>query len=232
MAATVKKWDMKTWAIVGLGGAAVVLGAAFLMQSRHAALGRQVHRNVTKFLVDHGSQVHSGVISGGLVSTPMKTNIAVNSTVVSMLNSFADQMDQNPGGMAGGSPDMQQEQQMTTGMGGVQGRGGASQGGMGSSLRPPTGAPQPAGATHTGSSPRGAKPPASVIRNPTEVAQDDGGYGQQSGRAGDVRGAEYNADEFTPRGPKPSGDVDLFAGDGIPSSGGSAPTQEQVADYE
>lgn len=222
----VKKWDMKTWAIIGLGGAAVVLGAAFLMQSKHAALGRQVHRNVTKFLVDHGSQVHSGVISGGLVSMPMKTNIAVNSTVVSMLNSFADQIDQNPGGNGGGSPDMQQEQQMTTGMGGVQGRG-TTRDGAGSALHPPMGAPQPAG-----SSPRGAKPPASTVRNPTDVASDDGGYGQQSGRTSNVQGVEYNADEFTPRGQKPSSDVDLFAGDGIPSSGGSAPSQGVVAGYE
>ena len=222
MATAVRKWDMKTWAIIGLGGAVVVMGAAFLMQSNHTALGRQVHRNVTKFLVDHGSQVHSGVISGGLVSTPMKTNIAVNSTVVSMLNSFADQMGQNPGG----SPDMQQEQQVVTGMGGNQGRG-AQGGGLGSSLRPSSGSPQPAG-----SSPRGAKPPASVIRNPTEVASDDGGYAQQTGRTGNVQGSEYNPDEFAPRGAKPAGDTDLFAGDGIPSSGSGAPMQAPVAGYE
>lgn len=233
MASVVKKWDVKTWAIVGLGGAAVVLGAAFLMQSKHAALGRQVHRNVTKFLVDHGSQVHSGIISGGLVSTPMKTNIAVNSTVVSMLNSFADQMDQNPGGVAGGSPDMQQEQQVSTGMGGVQGRSGAtSQDGMGSALRPPVGAPQPAGVSGGGSSPRGSKAPASIVRNPTEVVSDDGGYGQQEGRSSNVQGLEYNPDEFTPRGPKPSSDINLFAGDGIPSSGSGAAVQGSVAGYE
>lgn len=217
MGSVFKKWDLKTWAIVALGGAAVVAGAAFVMQAQHAALGRQVHRNVTKFLVDHGSQVHSGIISGGLVSTPMKTNIAVNSTVVSMLNSFADQMDQG----SPGSPDMQQEQQVTTGMGGVQGRG---QGQPGSALHAPVGAPQP-------SPPKGAKPPAAVVRNPTEVARDDGGYGQQSGRTGNVQGTEYNPEEFTPRGPKPSGDVDLFAGDGIPSSG-SGGTAQAAAGYE
>lgn len=233
MSSIVKKWDLKTWAIVALGSVAVVAGAAFVMQSKHAAIGRQVHRNVTKFLVDHGSQVHNGIISGGLVSTPMKTNVAVNSTVVSMLNSFADQMDQNPGMAAGGSPEMRQEQQVSTGIGGVGGRGGQGGGGdgMGSSLRPTPGTPQPAGGSS--SSPRGSKPPASVIINPTESLRDDGGYGRQEGRTGDVQGAEYNPEEFTPRGPKPSGDVDLFAGDGIPTSTGStSSSQAPVTGYE
>jgi hypothetical protein len=219
-----KKWDMKTWVIVALGGVAVVAGAAFIMQSKHAALGRQVHRNVTKFLVDHGSQVHSGIISGGLVSTPMKTNVAVNSTVVSMLNSFADQMAQNSpiGGAGGSSPDMQQEQPVSTGIGGVQGRNAS-----GSDLRPRQGSPQPV----SSSSPRGTKPPADVVRNPTETLGDDGGYGQQGGRTGDVKGSEYNPEEFTPRGQKPSENVDLFAGDGIPSSSSSSSSAVQ-AGYE
>jgi hypothetical protein len=110
-----KKWDWKTWTMVALGGAAVVASAAFVMQSKHAALGRQVHRNVTRFHVDQGSQVHNGIISGGLVSTPMKTNTAVNSTIISMLNNYADMIAQNPGSV--GSPDMQQEQQVSTGKG-------------------------------------------------------------------------------------------------------------------
>lgn len=210
-----KKWDWKTWAVVALGGAAVVAGAAFVMQSKHAAVGRQVHRNVTKFLVDHGSKVNGGIISGGLVSTPMKTNIAVNSVIVSMLNNYNEMLDQNPGAAGSGSPEMHSEEQVTTGKGGVQGRIGQGQGNApGAALRPISGAPQPV----SSASGRAKSPSATVIRNPSEVASDDGGYGSQTGRTGDVKVGEYNAAEFAPQGTKPSGDVDLFAGDGIPSS--------------
>jgi hypothetical protein len=96
----------------------------------------------------------------------------------------------------------------------------------GGALRPPPGAPQPVA---SGSSPR--KAPASVIVNPTEVVQDDSGWSQQSGRSSDVSSGEYNPDEFTPKGPKPPQDMNLFAGDGIPSSG-DAPASQATAGYE
>ena len=217
-----RKWDMKTWALVALGGAAVIAGAAFVMQAKHAALGRQVHRNVTKFLADHGSQVHNGIISGGLVSTPMKTNIAVNSTVVSMLNNYADMLDQNPslvpGAPGSGSPEMRQEEQVSTGIGGVGGRqdpaAGRNPGGPGSALRPASGSPQP-----MSPSTRAAHSTAEAVFNPTETMRDDGGYGEHTERAADVKASEYNPEEFTPRGAKPSGDIDLFKSDGAGRSG-------------
>ena len=219
----IKKWDWKTWALVAFGSAAVVASAAFLMQSKHAALGRQVHRNVTRFLVNQGSQVHSGIISGGLVSTPMKTSTAVNSTIISMLNTYEDMISQNPA-MASGSPDMQQEQQMTTGVGGVQGR---SQQGTGSALRPPPGSPQPVSASGS------IKAPASIVVNPTDrIRGEANDWASKTGREATTPPGEYNPEEFTPRGPKPSGDADLFAGDGIPSGGSVPAKQAPVSGYE
>jgi hypothetical protein len=221
----VKKWDWKTWAIIALGGAAIIAGGAFVMQSKHAVLGRQVHRNVTKFLVDHGSQVHSGVISGGLVSAPMKTNVAVNSTVVSMLNNYNEMMANAPAGSGFGSPELTQESGVNTGMGGVQGRSAIGGNAPGASLNPPPGTPQPAG---LGSTARTIKPSAHMIKNPTDGVRDDGGFATRTKE--DI--TEYNPNEFSPQGPKPSSDVDLFAGDGIPSTGSGRPAAAPVAGYE
>ena len=79
---------------MGLGGATIVTTAALVVQWRYASLGRQVSRNVTKFLKDHGAQVRDGVISGGVVAAPLKVNAAVNATVVQMLNAVADQLEE------------------------------------------------------------------------------------------------------------------------------------------
>jgi hypothetical protein len=227
-AAAVKKWDVKTWALVALGGVAVVASAAFVMQSKHAALGRQVHRNVLKFLQDHGSQVHSGVVSGGLVSTPMKTTTAVNSTVVSMLNGYADTLSNNPqgGAPAPGAQGGGAGEPVYTGRGGSQGPSiGGSGDGAGSALMPHTaGAPSPV--PHA--SPRGSRASAGAAQSLTDLARnDDGGFlSPERGKQTD-----YNPAEFLPRGQKPSGNVDLFAGDGIPGSG-SAPLGAAAAAYQ
>jgi len=211
----VKKWDWKTWTILAFGGAAFIAGTAFLMQSKHAALGRQVHRNVTNFLLNHGSKVHSGIISGGLVSTPMKTNIAVNSTVVSMLNNYDEVLGQTslP---SGGAPGMQEEQGITTGIGGVQGRAGPK------GLQQQEPSPTPVSPTA-----RAAKAPAAMVRNPSEISTDDSGYANQSGRDSSSP-SEYDPDEFKRGGKRPPENVDLFADDGIPSSGPASmpPRQE------
>jgi len=220
-AAAIKKWDVKTWALVAVGGIAVVASAAFVMQAKHAALGRQVGRNVTKFLINHGSQVHSGIISGGIVSNPMKTDAAINATVVSMLNMAEDEFDN-----AGTNPESGEESQITTGIGGVQGRSRRG------NVKPAaSGSPRPAASP---TSPRG-KAPASVIRNPSESISDDSGWASETGRTsgGKVEVAEYNPDEFTPRGPKPPSDLNLFEGDGIPStSSTSSVVQPQQSGYE
>lgn len=212
--AAVKKWDVKTWALVALGGVAVVAGAAFVVQSKHAALGRQVHRNVLKFLQDHGSQVHAGVVSGGLVSTPMKTTTAVNSTVVSMLNGYADMLGNNGQGTgssstAPGMPNGGAGEPIYTGRGGSQSMPEAQ------SALPKTGAPT--ATPH--SSPRGRRASAAEVQSLTDLARhDDGGFTSPERN----KMTEYNPGEFIPQGTKPSANVDLFAGDGIPTDAKAA----------
>ena len=199
-----KKWDTKTWVIVALGGVAVVAGAAFVMQSKHAALGRQVHRNVSKFLLDHGSQVHGGIVSGGLVSTPMKTTTAINATVASMLNGYADML-----GTAGQAP--VGDEAVITGRSGVQSIGlpGAASQGQGQGRQ--IGAPGPAPPAAHGSSPTRA--PASAVVNPSQRCRDDGGFTSPDRKVS----TDYDAAEFRPGGSKPPENTDLFAGDGIPN---------------
>ena len=183
--------DWKIWAIVGFAGVALIAGAAFAMQANNAALGRQVHRNVTRFLVDHGSQVSHGIITGGMVATPMKTNVAVNSTIVSMLNNMAEQIAVDvPQGGGGGSAPVQ-DVPVNTGIGGAAGR----------ERSPPS------------------RPKALEVKNPSDKMKDDPmGWKQAPPRGGAQGGApegepaSYNADEFTPKGPKPPESA-LFDGD-------------------
>lgn len=214
----IKKWDWKTWALIALGGTAVIASAAFMMQSKHAALGRQIHRNVTKFLVDHGSKVHSGTISGGLVSTPMKVTIAVNSTVNSMLNNYAEMLD--PQNLPPGLQQTDEEGVVTTGP-----RGGAS---PPSSGGPASSGPAPSPSPRT-SSPRTAT--GAVVRNPSATITDDGGYGQQGGRSGSsgAGASEYNGDEFK-QSRKPPDNYDVFA-EG-PAQAAAPQSAPQAAGYE
>ena len=220
----IKKWDWKTWALIALGGTAVIASAAFMMQSKHAALGRQVHRNVTKFLVHHGSQVHSGVISGGLVSTPMKVNIAVNSTVNSMLNNYAEMLE--PQNMPGGAPAMSETESVSTSP-------RATRDG------PPSPMPQqqqPSSAASPSPSPRSGSPrtaSGAVVRNPSAVATDDGGYGQSGGRTGGgAPPGEYNPLEFMPQGSKPPQNFDVFSDDRPGPASAAMPPAPSGGGYE
>lgn len=90
----VKKVDTKTWAIVGLGSLAALATTLLVSQWKHVAIGKQVTTNVVRFLIDHGATVNNGVVSGGVMQTPMKINTAVNSTIVQMLNAVADDLAQ------------------------------------------------------------------------------------------------------------------------------------------
>jgi hypothetical protein len=186
-----KKLDWKTWAIIGLGGVAVIATGAFVTQAKYAALGRQVHRNVTKFLIDSGARIESGVISGGFVNLPMKTHIAVNSTVLSLIGMITDE--------AGGRPPLNpatgDDEPVNTGRrSGVSADASADVGGS---------PPPPSAAKKRGSA------AATSVQSLTTLP-DDGGYANRP-KGGSH---EYNPSEFTPQREKPKGEVDLFAGDG------------------
>jgi len=87
-----KKIDLKLWATIALSGVVVVTGAALVSQWKYASIGRQVSRNVLRFLIDNGAKVENGTIHGGVVPVPMKIGTAVNSAVSQMLNAVSKQM--------------------------------------------------------------------------------------------------------------------------------------------
>lgn len=191
------KFDKKTWTIVGLGGVVAVVTAALVVQWKHAALGRQVSRNVTRFLTDHGAQLRDGVLSGGVVSVPMKQNAAINATIVQMLNAVADQLDRG-GAAEGGESDDDD----------LKNPGYNSQ-----RQAPPKSDNKPSPVAKRKSKRDGCQSPSEV--------PDDGGYGAMNGKKGGGSGSgdfSYNPNEFAPvRGPggnKPPKNVDLFADDG------------------
>lgn len=186
-----KKLGWKTWAIIGLGGVAVIATGAFITQAKYAALGRQVHRNVTKFLIDSGARIESGVISGGVVSIPMKTHIAVNSTVVSLLDMVSDRA----GGRPPLNPATESDEPVNTG--------------RRSSTMPdaPASDPSPPSARTTKKGRMSAS--ASHTQSLTTLP-DDGGYANRP-KGGNHT---YDPSEFTPpQREKPKGEVDLFADD-------------------
>lgn len=194
-----RKWSLQTWAIIALGGVAVIATGAFLMQSKHAALGRQVKRNVTKFLIDNGSRIDNGVISGGMVSIPMKTSIAVNSTVVSMLNVFSDQS----GGARPANPTVTSESPVITGKHSQPPRAQASSS--------PQARPSPRTSGHQGASAMGSG------RLPSSSPDEGGFRSREDKRTSEV--PEYNPEEFVNKGPRPPQDCDLFADDHNPNVG-------------
>lgn len=188
-----KKANWKTWAVVGLGGVAAVLAGALVIQWPHASLGRQISRNVITFLKDHGAQVKNGVISGGVVSTPLKQNTAVNATVVQMLNAVADQME-SVGNGTRGSVDADDSPVYTRTP-----RVGKRPATSGGRKGPP---PTP--------KPRGSKSPKQQADSPLGIGHppDDGGFGDPNRKVS----TEYNPDEFRPPGAgrkPPSGTVDF-----------------------
>lgn len=181
--------DTKTWVILGLSGVAVAGGLILASQWKHAALGRQVRRNVVRFLRDSGSLVQSGVISGGVVRQPMKIDGAVNATIVQLLNLKADEMAGGGGARAG--PAAAEEEYQTY------------------AESPPPRARKP-----TRPAPVAARTPRSTVArktgkrappaSPLEVSkqfQDDGGYGDAASGSTARSGAsfEYNADDIIPQ---------------------------------
>lgn len=88
------KVDKKVWAIIGIGGVAALASAILVSQWKHVQVGKQVTTNVLRFLIDHGSVINNGVVSGGVIQTPMKVNTVVNSTVVQLLNRISDELEE------------------------------------------------------------------------------------------------------------------------------------------
>jgi hypothetical protein len=101
--------DWKTWVTIALGSTSVMLLCAVLSQWKYASLGKQVSRNVMKFLTEHGAHVEGGVVSGGVVSVPLKINTAVNSTILQMLEAVATQMASGEGPAASAKDPMEPE---------------------------------------------------------------------------------------------------------------------------
>jgi len=247
MSAPTNKWlssiDWKTWLLLGTVGVAGVTAAALAIQWNHASLGRQVSRNVVRFLTDHGGMVSNGIISGGLVQTPLKLNTAVNATVVSMLNNMADQLgggEEGVGDPAAGAgapgifPDEPTYARAASKPVAVS-KPAAGSGGGGRRGRQ---SPAAAGAAKADltqyASPRGR---GAMSNAPFAVGQapDDGGYSQSgAGGGGGKQGrrrqhegppqeggapggddCDYNPDEFRPAHlRKPPSNVDIFAPDG------------------
>lgn len=222
-----RKLDTKTWVILGLTGATLVLGTVIFTQCKHAALGKQVSRNVTKFLTDHGAQIRDGVISGGVVTTPMRLNTAINATVAQMLTATAEQIAAEGGGEyaadhRGNAPvdDGYTEYESKP----MAGAGRKPRAGKPGAKRPPQqGVSSPAG---------GRRPIAPHIRGapastPLEIGKppdDDGYMGKERTRGGrrhrpEAAGegepeelGEYNADEFRPAGARrPPKDAKIFS---------------------
>lgn len=186
------KWQW--WVFAVLGGVSTVATIAFVSQAKYAALGRQVQRNVLRFLMDHGAKTTSGVISGGIVKVPMKTTAAVNATVAGMLNKFADQMG------VGQTEEGDQEDEIPA----PKKRSAAARG------------PSPAPAK---ASPRRAAAAATDDSDMTiSDKMDDGGGFSKEGGSGRTRKdptscstGDYDPDEFKPdTSRKPADDVDLF----------------------
>lgn len=86
--ATKKNIDWKTILLIAVGGVAVLSSGMIIYQNHYAALGKQVHRNVLRFLTDNGAKCENGVVSGGIVKSPMRTNAAINTTISTLLESF------------------------------------------------------------------------------------------------------------------------------------------------
>jgi hypothetical protein len=201
------RFDTKTWAILGLAGATIVISGALVVQWKYASLGHQVQRNVVKFLMDHGAQVRDGVISGGVVATPMRVNTAINATVVQMLNAVAEQIDvdkpSSPSGGGGAPIDGDFTQYENLPLNKKQPRGGRRR--IGPQKSAQVSSPQPPN-QHRGA-------PAN---SPLEIGKprDDDGYmtreksGGQRRRGGAAEDAgdsvhDYNPNEFKPQSARP-----------------------------
>jgi hypothetical protein len=179
-----------------LGGTAAIAVAAFAFQSRHAALGRQVKRNVTRFLIDNGSEISNGVVSGGFVKTPMKTSTAVNATVASMLNNYAEQLGGPPPSPLLEDPSEDIPQPMA-----ISQTQRPQHHKKVSTLSSPSSSPSPRGASRSG---------RVSMEAPAEINfKDDGGFSKAEKVSSED--LEYDANKLCPKGKRPPQDVDLFA---------------------
>lgn len=211
MTSVFKKLDAKTWAIIGLGGATVVTGALLMNQWKHASLGRQVRRNTVRFLEKYGSVVKNGVVSGGVIQSPMKIDTAVNGIIVQMIYAVAEKMEE---GMASAGGDVQGQPMQHNPMFAAEEEYQTY-----ASMPPPRMQQQQAQKGGLKPNPR-TNPPAKkstprqqrksaaqTKSSPLEVSKafkDDGGYGSSPGMGpGKGRSSasfEYNPDDMIPQG--------------------------------
>ena len=172
------------WVVAGIGAVAIAAGAAggyyAYKEAKYAALGHQVHDNVVKFLVDSGASVAGNSISGGIVSKSMTKHAAVNTTVVTMLNAFADQL----GGKAP-NPTLQEGDE------------------IGVVTTPKSDIPQKPHGRSPGRRATGG------VKNPSS-SPDDGGYADRESQESSPAEATYNPEEFVPKGERPPPNTDLF----------------------
>lgn len=90
-----RRWlsiDGKTLFIIAMGGVSIIAVYALASQWKHATLGRQVRRNVVRFLGDYGAVTQNGVMFGGIMDRPTKVDTAVNAVIVQLLNDTADEL--------------------------------------------------------------------------------------------------------------------------------------------
>lgn len=210
-----KKLDWKTWTLIGLGSTTAVVTAALFIQWKHAAVGRQVSKNVVRFLTDYGSQVNNGVMSGGVLAQPMKVNTAVNAVIVQMLNKVADELNEHGFGdkKKGSSSRARTEDHGEDDSAPVYTRTPARR----ESRKKDEGAvpvvPKPSKKTKPrGHGKRDAR--AKDDKSPLEIGHppDDGGYGNNPTQ----NGHEYNVDEFRSQatgGARPPQNAKLFSDD-------------------
>jgi len=241
-----KKIDTKTWVIIGLGGVTVIASYALFSQWKHASLGRQIRRNVVRFLKDHGAVTQNGIMSGGVVQQPMKVDTAVNATVIQMLNGVADQM-----GSAGGVPrppfdDEGGSLNPATAMDGYQTYASMPPPRVHNKQSPAAGrgpikgsaSKSPRQQRKTGTVGRAGATPAS----PLEISKsfkDDGGYaaggresGGRRGRGGNRSDAsfEYNPNDMVPKGKHAPQRKSVFTDDEGEDDGAVGPVEADSDD--
>lgn len=240
MSTIAKKIDTKTWIIIGLGGVTVVAGYALFSQWKHASLGRQVRRNVVRFLKDHGAVAQNGIMTGGVVQQPMKVDTAVNATVIQMLNSVADQM------AAGGGvprPPLDDEDLGAVGMNPATAMDGYA---TYASMPPPRvhnkspgkRSPIKGSVTKSPRQQRKGTRAGATPASPLEVSKtfrDDGGYSVGAGRGG--RGGqrssasfEYNPDDMVPKGKHAPQRKSVFTDDEGEDDGAVGPVENDSDD--
>lgn len=201
-------FDWKTWALIGFGGTTVIFGTALVTQWDSASLGRQVSRNVKRFLRDTGSQISNGMITGGRLKTPMKVNTAINALIVQMLNEAFDEIEQRGGAVGGVGPSSSGQKdddiEYPTYTSAPPPRVSASSmvGGEGGLKRQKAVSVSAPVSTRMASE-RKKKRTSAHCMEVSKLMVDDGGYGDSPGGRSGSRSKssfEYNPNEFSPAG--------------------------------